>query len=168
MHVHWVGGAIQPSHPLSPSSPPSPPGGSDGNESACNAGDPGLIPAEGRSLEKGMATHPSILAWRISWTEDPGRLQSMRSQRVEPDWATKNIYIYFFFFSRLFSGKQYYERLSIVPCTIQEVLVAYLLYTVSWLLALKRYHLDTNPSSFTMWSRTYYLTSLCSISSFRK
>ena len=44
MHVHWVGGAIQPSHPLSPSSAPSPPGGSDGKESACNAGDPGLIP----------------------------------------------------------------------------------------------------------------------------
>ena len=33
-------------------------------------------------LEKGMATHPSILAWRISWTEEPGSLQSMRSKRV--------------------------------------------------------------------------------------
>ena len=33
-------------------------------------------------LKKGMATHPSILAWRISWAEDPGRLQSMGSQRV--------------------------------------------------------------------------------------
>ena len=33
-------------------------------------------------LEKGMATHSSILAWRIPWTEDPGRLQSMGSQRV--------------------------------------------------------------------------------------
>ena len=33
-------------------------------------------------LEKGMATHSSILAWRIPWTEEPGRLQSMRSQRV--------------------------------------------------------------------------------------
>ena len=33
-------------------------------------------------LEKGMATHSSILAWRISWTEEPGGLQSMRSQRV--------------------------------------------------------------------------------------
>ena len=31
-------------------------------------------------LEKGMATHSSILAWRISWTEEPGRLQSMGSQ----------------------------------------------------------------------------------------
>ena len=33
-------------------------------------------------LEKGMATHFSILAWRIPWTEDPGRLQSMGFQRV--------------------------------------------------------------------------------------
>ena len=32
-------------------------------------------------LEEGMATHSSILAWRISWTEEPGRLQSMGSQR---------------------------------------------------------------------------------------
>ena len=33
-------------------------------------------------LEKGMATHSSILAWRISWTEEPGRPQSMGLQRV--------------------------------------------------------------------------------------
>ena len=36
-------------------------------------------------LEKGMATHPGILAWRIPWTEEPGGLQSMRSQRVRHD-----------------------------------------------------------------------------------
>ena len=35
-----------------------------------------------------MATHSSILAWRIPWTEEPGRLQSMGSQRVGHDWAT--------------------------------------------------------------------------------
>ena len=34
------------------------------------------------SLEKMLATHPSILAWRIQWTEEPGRLQSTGSQRV--------------------------------------------------------------------------------------
>ena len=34
------------------------------------------------SLEKGMATHSNILAWRIPWTEEPGRLLSMGSQRV--------------------------------------------------------------------------------------
>ena len=36
-------------------------------------------------LEKGMATHSSIIAWRIPWTEEPGRLQSMGSQRVRLD-----------------------------------------------------------------------------------
>ena len=36
-------------------------------------------------LEKGMATHSSTLAWRIPWTEEPGRLQSMGSQRVRHD-----------------------------------------------------------------------------------
>ena len=34
-------------------------------------------------LEKGMATHSSILAWRIPWTEEPGKLQSMGLQRVQ-------------------------------------------------------------------------------------
>ena len=37
---------------------------------------------------KGMATHSSILTWRIPWTEEPGRLQSMRLQRVRHNWAT--------------------------------------------------------------------------------
>ena len=36
-------------------------------------------------LEKGMATHSSILAWRIPWTEEPGRIQFMWSQRVRYD-----------------------------------------------------------------------------------
>ena len=39
-------------------------------------------------LEKGMATHCSILAWRIPWTEKPGGLQSMGSQWVRHEWAT--------------------------------------------------------------------------------
>ena len=61
------------------------PGGSNGKESACNAGDPGLIPGSGRTLEKGMATHSNILAWRIPWTEEPGVLESIGSQRVRYD-----------------------------------------------------------------------------------
>ena len=40
------------------------------------------------SLEKEMATHSSILAWRIPWTEEPGKLQSTGSQRVAQEWAT--------------------------------------------------------------------------------
>ena len=42
----------------------------------------------GISLEKGMETHSSILAWRTSWTEEAGELQSMGSQRVTDDWVT--------------------------------------------------------------------------------
>ena len=61
------------------------PGGSDGKESASNAGDLGLIPGLGRSLEEGMATNSSIVPWRIPWTEEPDGLQSMGSQRVGHD-----------------------------------------------------------------------------------
>ena len=59
-----------------------------------NAGDirdPGLIPTSRRSpgqedpLEEGMATHSNILAWRIPWTEEPGGLPSIGSQRVRQD-----------------------------------------------------------------------------------
>ena len=54
------------------------PSGSDGKESACNAGDlGGEYP-----LEEGMAINSRILAWKISWPEEPGRLQSMGSKRV--------------------------------------------------------------------------------------
>ena len=51
-----------------------------------NAGDVrdmGLTPELGRPLEEEMVTHASILAWRTPWTEEPGRLESMGSQRVE-------------------------------------------------------------------------------------
>ena len=41
-------------------------------------------------LEKGMATHSSILAWEIPWTEEPGGLQSLESQRVGHNWVTKH------------------------------------------------------------------------------
>ena len=40
------------------------------------------------AMEKAMATHSSTLAWRIPWTEEPGRLQSMGSLRVGHDWVT--------------------------------------------------------------------------------
>ena len=52
------------------------PGGSVNKESACNAGDPGSIPGSGISPGKGMATHSSILAWRIPWAKEPGGLPS--------------------------------------------------------------------------------------------
>ena len=39
-------------------------------------------------IEKGMTTHSSILAWRILWTDEPGRLQSMVLQRAGHDWVS--------------------------------------------------------------------------------
>ena len=56
----------------------------------------GLIPVLGRSLEKEMAIYSSILAWEIPWTEEPGRLQSMASQRVRRYWAHTHNSIRFF------------------------------------------------------------------------
>ena len=47
-----------------------------------------LIGLEIKSSEKAMATHSSTLAWKIPWTEEPGRLQSMGSLRVGHDWLT--------------------------------------------------------------------------------
>ena len=58
------------------------PGGSDGKVSAYNAGDPVRSLDREDPLEKEMATHSSILAWKIPWTEEPGWLLSMRSKRV--------------------------------------------------------------------------------------
>ena len=55
------------------------PCGSAGEESACNLGDLGWEDP----LEKGKATFSSVLAWRIPWTEEPGRLQSMGSQESD-------------------------------------------------------------------------------------
>ena len=58
-------------------------GGSEVKATAWNAEDPGSTRED--LLEKEMATHCSTLAWRIPWREEPGRLQSMGSQRVGHD-----------------------------------------------------------------------------------
>ena len=58
-------------------------------------------------LKKGMTTHSSILAWRIPWTEEPGRLQPMGLQRVGHDWVT------FIFTLWQFDIDIHYERMSL-------------------------------------------------------
>ena len=58
---------------------------------SCILGRSFFVPFEGWSLclvEKAMAPHSSTLAWKIPWTEEPGRLQSMGSLRVGHDWVT--------------------------------------------------------------------------------
>ena len=42
-----------------------------------------------KKMEEGMETHSSIFAWRIPWTEEPGEMQFIGSQRVGHDWATE-------------------------------------------------------------------------------
>ena len=54
-----------------------------GKESACSAGEEGRFEqSPGREAKKAMAPHSSTLAWKIPWTEEPDRLQSMGSLRV--------------------------------------------------------------------------------------
>ena len=64
------------------------PSGASGREPACqckDAKDSGLIPGLGYTLEEGMATHSSVLDWKIPWIEKPSRLQSIGSCRVGHD-----------------------------------------------------------------------------------
>ena len=65
--------------------------GSVGEERTYDAGDTSDRALGGEDpLEEGMATHSSTRAWEISWTEEPGRLQSMGLQRVGHDRATEH------------------------------------------------------------------------------
>ena len=50
------------------------------------------------SPEKGMPNHSNILTWKVIWTEEPGRLQSMGSQRVRHDWVTNTFSFHFSIF----------------------------------------------------------------------
>ena len=59
-------------------------------------------------LKKGMGTHFSNLAWRIPWTEEPGRVQSMGSRRVSKDWAT-------FTFTKLIINVMYLNHPETTP-----------------------------------------------------
>ena len=59
--------------------------GKESTYSTGGAGDMGLIPGLGRSSKGGQATHSSILAWRVPWTEEPGRLQFIGSQTAGHD-----------------------------------------------------------------------------------
>ena len=70
-------------------------------ESTCNigvAGDVGSIPGLRGCPEGGMATHSIILAWEITWTEEPGRLQSMGCQELD---TTEQLHTQMFFWNSL-------------------------------------------------------------------
>ena len=68
-------------------------------------------------LKKEMAPHSSTLAWKIPWTKEPGRLQSMESQRVRHDWAT-SLSLFFQDISaknQIFAGCIYAKLLQLCP-----------------------------------------------------
>ena len=67
-------------------------------------------------LEEGMATHSSILAWRILWTEEPGGLQSMGSQRLRHDWVTNTVYRVNLRLSSYLSHKSIFILKNIYKC----------------------------------------------------
>ena len=103
-----------------------------GKESACQCRrhrGMGSVPGSENALEWEMANHSSILAWKIPWTEQPGGLQSRRSQIVRHDWAhpqiqAKSHFIrVIFFFSKLLKFK----------------------LNISWSLAMKQVFLARDP-----------------------
>ena len=85
-----------------------------------------------RSLEKGTATHSSILAWRIPWTEESGRLQSTGFHRVGHDWAT-NMFTSVYYYKwithiisfNLYKSQQNYDKdiyiISISQCISEKL-----------------------------------------------
>ena len=84
-----------------------------GKEFTCSAGDLHSISGLGRSLEKGMATHSSILAWRIPWTEEPRRLQSMGLQESDTTWWLNDNKL---LFTIIFGGSPMCVYMCVVPC----------------------------------------------------
>ena len=67
------------------------PGGSAGKESTCQSRRCSQSLGQKDPLEEEMVTYSSILAWKIPWTEESGRLQSLESQRIRNDWAHKHV-----------------------------------------------------------------------------
>ena len=91
------------------------PGGSVGKESACSAGDLGLVTRLGSTWGERMATHSNILAWEIPFTEKPGRLQCIGSYRVRhdgSDLAHMRAYIHVTLHSNLFLVRLFFNLLS--------------------------------------------------------
>ena len=87
-----------------------------------NAGDVGSIPGLGRSPGELKTTHSSILAWKIPWTEKPGRLRSMGSQIAEHDWPIEHVHSVVRQISRAYSSMEE-NYLSIMKAMMSSQLV---------------------------------------------
>ena len=104
---------------------------------------PGFNPSVGKiPLEKAMATHSSILTWKIPWTEKPGRLQSVKSQRVGYDWVTSPSRT-----AMWTSGKWIFQ-----PCsTLEMTAPANSLITTSWAIEPGLSQVKVAQSCPTLW-----------------
>ena len=80
-------------------------------------------------LEKEMATHSSTLAWRIPRTEEPGRLQSMRLQRVGHDWVTLKTFFFFVLVIYFLSFGEIYQKGS---TKIYQITANESFYSFTW------------------------------------
>ena len=115
---------------------------SDSKEFACNAGDPDMISGSGRLLGEGNG-YSSILAWRIPWTEEAGRLQSLGLQRAGYDWAANT-----FTLTKL----SYKNQQPLNPNLLWTTLLA------SWFLLLSSVIYGDDPKSLT-WGAGRFLYS---------
>ena len=102
-------------------------------ESPCNEGDLGSIPGLGRYAHRHMTSLFSIFAWRISWTEEPSRLQSIGSQRVGHIWinwacTVTDTYICSFINSFSISVVTEFQAEFPVVCS-RSLLVIYFIYS---------------------------------------
>ena len=106
----------------------------DGKESACNAGHLSSILDWEDPLEKEMATHSRILAWRIPWTEELDGLQSMGLQRVGHDWATNT-----FTFTL--------KNSNVIVWNVELIILKWLRWVFEWSISLCYTNLNTKISA---------------------
>ena len=125
-------------------------GGSDSKESTGSARDPGSIPGSGRSPGGEMASRSSILAWKIPWKGEPGRLQSTGSQRVGHSWVTSLSFLSFFLWAQ--------PQITLEKCNWRHsVLAVYCIFpytfrtfcTFYWNALVCRYKTDTEFGPMT-------------------
>ena len=115
--------------------------GSVAKESPCNEGDLGSIPGLGRYAQRDKTSLSSILAWRMSWTEEPSRLQSIGSQRVGHiwiNWACTGTHIYIYSFTNSFSIYVVTDFLAELP-----VVLKYSLFVIYFIHS--GVYIDVNP-----------------------
>ena len=100
-------------------------------------------------LEKEMATHSSVLAWRIPWREEPGRLQSTGSQRVGHDWATSLLLSSMFQFFNI--NGHFQENIKTYWTEQSTIKIYHLVFCISSVQSLNHVWLFATPWTAACW-----------------